>query len=55
MSESFGCSRYAAGRDSMTSQSPLSQGQLAFPWQDSERLIEERVELLRRALCRLSA
>ena len=30
----------------MTSQFPFSQGQLAFPWQDSERPIDERVELL---------
>jgi beta-xylosidase len=30
----------------MTSQSPSSEDQLTFPWQDSERPIEERVELL---------
>jgi Fibronectin type III-like domain len=30
----------------MTSQSPSSQDQLTFPWQDSERSIEKRVELL---------
>jgi len=30
----------------MTSQSRPSQDQLTFPWQDSERPIEERVELL---------
>jgi hypothetical protein len=31
----------------VTSQSPFSRDQLAFPWQDSERPIEERAESLR--------